>query len=211
MGLDAPALEDETAFVTATREGGRGLHAVIRTAPVRCARLLFLGIVGAWGCRPTHQRLADPPPEVVLHGVHARHFDGAELSAVGRAERLTYQRDSTRFVAFDAFMHFPARPSTSNRGPAASAGTDVHAPQVQGILSGKQADGLGGVTLTSDQGLAGKTERAHFDGVAMTAAGRLPVTLTGTGYTLEARAFVFHLRDATFEFEGAASTFGSAK
>jgi hypothetical protein len=170
-------------------------------------------MVAAWGasaCRPTHARLEEPPPEVVLHGVRAQHFKGGELTAIGRAARLTYARDSTHFVAYEARMRFRDRDApTGAKGTV--KGTELTAPEVRGILSSKQADGQGGVTLNATGGLVGHTERAHFDGVTMTAAGRLPVRLAGPGYTLDGRDFVFHLRDSMFEFGGATTVFGGAK
>lgn len=161
-----------------------------------------------WGlasaCRPHHVNIENPPADVTLYGVRAQNFRGGELTATGRAERLVFDRSDTHFVAYGARMFFP-RPNVT------SGQTQLDAPEVRGVLSQKQADGLGGVVLRTDTGLVGKTATAHFDGVAMTAAGREPISLVGKGYATNAREFLFHLRDSTFEFSDASSTFGGAK
>jgi hypothetical protein len=162
-------------------------------------RALFaLGVLTVAGCRPAHRTLEDLPPEVVLRGVRMTCFRGTEVSATGRAASLTYQRHSSDFVSTEALMRFPDR---EHKGE-----TQLRAPLVRGNLGAKQADGSGGVTLRSSDGLQGSTPSAHLDGAAMVASGNQPVHLSRAGSQVDAHDFVFHLRDGAYDFGGGVSS-----
>jgi hypothetical protein len=156
--------------------------------------LLALGVVAYAGCRPAHRTLEDLPPEVSLHGVRMTCFRGSEVSATGRAASLTYQRHNSDFVSTEALMRFPDH---EHKGE-----TQLRAPVVSGNLGAKQADGSGGVTLRSSDGLQGSTPSAHLDGAAMVASGNQPVHLSRAGSQVDAHDFVFRFRDDAYDFGG---------
>jgi len=139
--------------------------------------------------------MGDLPPPVTLHGVKMVHFKADRVDATGRAERLTYERGSTDFVGYRAELRFPR--------PDSSAHVDVSAPELRGALNSKHVEGTGGVGLRSSAGLVASTERAHFDGASMTAAGNAPVQLHGPRYRLEASDFAYRFEDEAFTFHDA--------
>ena len=152
---------------------------------IRCALVASLA-----SCRPAHKAIQDLPPEVILHGVTLRQFHGGRLTAHGRADQLNYQRGTTDYVATTAEVHFH-----SEHGASAV----VTAPRVSGNLNNRQADGSGGVSMRTDDGRTGHTERAHFDGNAMVVSGSDPVELADAAYRTRGSAFHFQLREQIYE------------
>jgi lipopolysaccharide export system protein LptC len=169
-------------------------------------RALLPLLLVASACRPVHPPMVDLPPEVILYGVQIQHFKGDQIAAAGHANRLTYERWTADFIAYGDVMRFPSR-----EGSAAQGGMEVRAPVVQGNLAARRADGTGGVVMRTGSGMVGETDRAHFDGVALTASGDVPVKLRGPEYRLEADAFLFHLKTEEFSFIHATTWFGAPK
>lgn len=140
------------------------------------------------------------PPEVTLFGVRMRMYRGSDLTMVGRAAKLEYQRQSADLRADESLLRFPSR-ATGARAPGhAVAGLEVRAPRVEGNLYTRQAEAQGGVLLRTASGMVGETERAHFDGSGMKVHGPLPVEISGPGYRLTAGGFDFVFADERFTF-----------
>jgi hypothetical protein len=154
--------------------------------------LLALGVLACAGCRPAHRTLEDLPPEVTLYGVRMTYFRGDEISATGQAAELTFERHSSDFVSSDASMRFPDKDGKGE--------TRLWAPVVRGNLSARQADGSGGVSMRSSDGLQGHTPTAHLDGMTMVATGHEPVHLSRGGSQVDAQNFVFRFRDGAYDF-----------
>jgi lipopolysaccharide export system protein LptC len=172
--------------------------------------LLALWVCGLAACgRPRSAASAEPPrPQVRLHGVRIRYYQGDALVAQSRAAHVTFQRESTDLSASDAFVRFSGQGALSGR----SGNVEVHATRVEGNLSARQADGLDGVTLKTGSGLQGETQRAHFDGATQRAHGDEPVSVWGPGYWLDAKGFRFQLADEQLEFvDGVESRLGAAE
>lgn len=141
-----------------------------------------------------------PPPEVTLFGVRMQMYRGSELTMVGRAAKVEYERQSADMRADEALLRFPSR-ATGARAPGnAIAGLEVRAPEVVGNLYTRKAEAQGGVVLRAASGMVGQTERAQFDGLAMKVHGPEPVEITGPGYRLTARGFDFVFADESFTF-----------
>jgi hypothetical protein len=170
--------------------------------PVNRARVA-LGVLAFAGCRPAHRTLEDLPPEVTLHGVRMTSFRGDEVSATGRAAMLTYERHNSDFVANEASMRFPDKDQKSE--------TRLQAPIVRGNLGAKQADGSGGVTIRSTDGMQGMTPSAHLDGAAMVATGHEPIHLSRAGSQVDAHDFVFRFREGAYDFGGGVSSVTEGK
>lgn len=151
---------------------------------------LAAALLALAGCSLAEPKDADPPPELILGGVHLRSYQGDRPSATGTAERLDYQRISGDFTAHEARLNVLG----------ADAGTLIQAPRFKGNLAGKVADAVGGVTLRSTAGLTGHTPSAHLDGHTRTAVGAEPVHVDGQSYTVDARDFVFSFPDQSFHF-----------
>jgi lipopolysaccharide export system protein LptC len=140
------------------------------------------------------------PPEVTLHDVRLRSYRGSTLTAVGRAEVMSYERSSADVLAqhgtFDVFRLEAPRP----RGAPPPA-THIEAQAALGNLLTRGIDASGGVTLQTPTGLRGWTERAHLDSPTMKASGTSRVSVTGPhGYWLEAGGFELQLREEIYEF-----------
>lgn len=159
--------------------------------------------------RPRGGASGEPaPPQVRLHGVRVRYYQGESLVAISRAARVTYQRDSSDFSADEAYVRFEGHGQLSGR----AGNVEVRAVRMEGNLAAKAADGLEGVTLKTGSGLAGETQRAHFDGVARQASGHDPVSVWGPGYWLDAHGFHFRLEDEQIEFgDGVESRLGAGR
>lgn len=148
--------------------------------------------------RPNGGSSGEPsPPQVRLHGVRVRYYQGDALVAVSRAARVTFQRESTDLSASEAFVRFQGHGQLSGKG----GNVEVRAVRVEGNLASRKADGLDGVTLKTGSGLFGETERAHFDAVSREATGSDPVSIWGPGYWLDGHAFRFQLDDEELVFD----------
>lgn len=132
------------------------------------------------------------PPQVSLYGVRLRSWSGSELVAQGRAARLTYDRQSTRFVASEGLIQFP-RPDGE---------VDVRAPVFEGEMGTRLAQGSGGVTVRSSSGVRGSTPSATFDGNTLIARGTEEVDAEGPGFELAAGGFTFHFATDELLFDG---------
>lgn len=186
MGLDAPPLED--AAVSARRTAAS------------CARALacLLALVAS-GCRPNRQREATTTPsrpQATLHGVRMRVFRGDELSMLGRAARLSFNRSTREVTAEEALLQFHPR----------SRPVELRAPELRGNLDTRGADLSGGVRLKDTAGLTGETASAHLDISAMIATGTQPVKLRGPGYSVQAGGFQLDFDEETFDFQGDVAT-----
>ena len=138
------------------------------------------------------------PPQVTLYGVRLHSWEGSELVTKGRAAKLTYDRASSNFDAYEALVQFPSHRKANEKANDAQ----IRAPRAQGNLGARTADGSGGVTVRSGNGLSGKTEAAHFDGVGLVATGKTPVQVRGPGYTLDADGFTFYFATEELLFDG---------
>ncbi len=165
---------------------------------VRVPLALWLCALAACGRPERAAGDAPAPPQVRLHGVRIRYYQGDSLVAQSRAARVSFQRESTDLSADDAFVRFSGHGQLSGR----AGNVEVHATRVEGNLGARQADGLDGVTLKTGSGMEGRTARAHFDGVTQHAHGNEPVSVWGPGYQLEARGFRFQLPEEQLEFVG---------
>ncbi len=143
----------------------------------------------------------DLPPQVSLYGVRLRSWQASELVAQGRAAKLTYDRQSTRFTASEGLVQF-LRDEDGPGGAAPTEATEVRAPVMEGEMAQKLARGSGGVTVRADNGLTGQTPSAEFDGVGMVAKGAQAVQADGPGYALTAGGFTFHFLTDELIFEG---------
>lgn len=161
----------------------------------------------AWlACSPRQAEESAPPPMATLSGIRMQYFQGAELTAAGSAAQVIYERSARDIVAADVILHFPSRKEQpSSPGPAVG-GMEIKAPTVTGNLSRKQADGQGGVVLRTGSGMLARTDRAHFDGVAMKATGKDPVWVQGPGHWVTAGEFSAQIGEETFEFGGHVQT-----
>jgi hypothetical protein len=166
----------------------------------------------AAGCLPPKDRPAVEeklPPHVSMYGVRLRSWEGSELVAQGRAARLTYDRQTSRFVASEGQLQFPRRDTGAAERSAreATADLEVRAPVVQGDLATRQAEGAGGVTVRSSSGLIGQTPAAQFDGLTGVARSTTPVQAEGPGYALTAGGFTFQFATDTLVFDGPVTSF----
>ncbi|MFZ5470379.1 MAG: hypothetical protein ACOZIN_13160 [Myxococcota bacterium] len=142
------------------------------------------------------------PPHVTLYGVRMRTFRDAELVSFGRAAKLVYNRSTAHFTATEVALSFPG---------TSFSGVELRAPQMNGHLPSRLAEGSGGVLVRTSAGLTGKTERARFDGQARRAEGELPVKLEGPSYSLAAQGFDFDFATERYRFTGGVtSRFGGA-
>jgi lipopolysaccharide export system protein LptC len=162
----------------------------------RLASLLLLLV--ACSAPPSDQGPA--PREVTLRDVHLRSYRGSTLTAVGRAEVMSYERSSADVLAqhgtFDVFRLEAPRP----RGAPPPA-THIEAEAALGNLLTRGIDASGGVMLRTPNGLQGWTERAHLDSPTMHASGTSRVSMNGpNGYWLEAGGFQLQLREEIYEF-----------
>lgn len=205
MGVDAPAVEDQ-AVVNRGR-GKRGARG--------CAVALFLAASSyALACGGAKKSQSDPalPPQVALHGVTLHAWEGNELTAVGTAREMTYDRSSGNFEASGAQVRFPSSTSTARASRPLTADLEVTAPRVSGNLPSRQAEGKGGITARSTAGLVAQTPSARFDGQGLVAQGKEPVEITGPGYALDAQGFTFYLLTEELVFErGVHSRLGPAE
>lgn len=159
-------------------------------------------LAAAAGCVPDRPRpgagaAAEPArPQATLHGVRMRVFRGGELTLVGRAARLSFNRSTREVTAEETFLQFhpESRPA------------ELRAPQLRGNLDARSADLSGGVRLRGADGLTGETAAAHFDAPTMIAGGDQPVTLRGPGYAVQAGAFRLDFNAEAFDFEGGVTT-----
>jgi lipopolysaccharide export system protein LptC len=180
--MDAPAMEDPTR------------------RPIAALAALLLGAVGP-GCASS-ERVAQEalPPEVVLHGVRIRSYQGSAAVAVGDAARLTYDRASTGFEAHQSRVRF------EDQGPGAQGpvlqGVQLSAHVLRGQLSSQRAQAHGQVTLRAGGGLVGRTEQAELDWATRTAQGTAPVQVDGPGYTLRSGGFAFDFGTEELRFVG---------
>ena len=159
-------------------------------------------LAAAAGCVPDRPRPgtgddAEPSrPQATLHGVRMRVFRGGELTLVGRAARLSFNRSTREVTAQETFLQFhpESRPA------------ELRAPQLRGNLDARSADLSGGVRLRGPEGLTGETAGAHFDLPTMVATGSQKVTLRGPGYAVQAGAFQLVFNEETFDFQGDVAT-----
>jgi hypothetical protein len=186
MGVDAPALEDPAVL-------GKGSM----WRPLALAAALI-------ACGEPPKETKTPPPEVTLYGVTMSTYRGSKLAAHGEASQLVYERSSGDAQSTATRLHVPSRPGAEPQ--------TVVAPRVSGNLLAKQAIGEGGVELLGQNGLVGRTERAHFDGVHLIADGQDPIRVDGPGYRMTAGGFSFALETEEFSFEGpVAAAFGGER
>jgi hypothetical protein len=191
MGLDAPALEDAAVIETLSMSGIRqGARAILAVAAL-CG-----------GCTPKRTEEGETaPPQVTLYGVRLSYFKGSQISAEGRATKVTYQRSSSDFTASDALLRFPSRAGVARVPGGAQTGLEVRAPIVNGNMSNKQADGIDGVILRTGSGMVGRTRSAHFDGKKQEVTGNEPVTLDGPQFAVASKKFFLNLKTEEFLFE----------
>jgi hypothetical protein len=147
-------------------------------------------------CVPVRSTDATPPPQITLTGARLQSFRGSVLVATGRAAQVTYQRTNADMTGSEVLLRFPSQ----SKPAGMFSNLEVRAPEMTGNLTAKQADGFGGVEVKSSGGLVGRTDRAHFDGVAMTANGKDFVQADGPGYALTATGFLIRLKEEASDF-----------
>ena len=201
MGVDAPTVEDQTAMILRRAVRGAALASLLATAA--CLP----------GCGRAKKTQGDPalPPQVALHGVTLHAWEGNELSALGSARELTYDRTSGNFEASEARVRFPSSPSAP-ASKSITADLEVSAPKLTGNVPARQAQGAGGIAVRSAAGLVAHTPSARFDGQGLVAQGKEPIEVTGPGYALDAGGFTFYLLTEELVFErGVESRLGAAE
>jgi hypothetical protein len=153
------------------------------------------------GCAPPPEPPAKPQPEVVLHGVTLRSYRGASVTAVGRAERLSYERGSSNVEVDKGILELPARSATGSPFTQVG-GVEIRAPRADGNLEAQRVEAYGGVDLKTGSGVRASTDRALFDGDAGVTSGMGPVQVRGPTYALDAVGFVLRSDEEDFSFGG---------
>jgi len=166
--------------------------------PLRVA-LPALLLVAACGAPPKDE--GPPPPEVTLHDVRLRSYRGSSLTAVGRSEKMTYERASADVLSGPGTLDVLSHQAASLAGQLPPA-TRIETRAARGNLLTHGVDLWGGVWLRTPSGLEGRTESAHLDSPTMHASGTSPVEVRGPGgYWLRAQGFDLHLREDLYEFD----------
>jgi lipopolysaccharide export system protein LptC len=124
-----------------------------------------------------------------------------QLVAVGRAQRLAYERSSSNA---DVEMPLIRLPSRSRLGGqfAELGGVEIRAPRAEGNLASQKLEAFGGVLLRTGSGVTARTERALYDGQALVTSGEGAVEVRGPVYALNAVGFTLRSRDEDFTFGG---------
>lgn len=142
----------------------------------------FLLLILASGCRPDRPGTGrQVVPELTLDGVQFRVDRGGVTTATGRAELLTYRRDTTDVAATDLVMELPT----------ASGPVRVTAPAGSGRLGVRRFRVTGGIRATRGADVA-ITPSASFGPGAdgqLRVHGDEPVSIDGPGYRLTGTGF----------------------
>jgi hypothetical protein len=127
------------------------------------------------------------PPSIELASAEIFDYQGGELRAHGFADEVFYRRDTGDAKAT------ATRVELSNHhqieGGRGGGATWLAAPTAEGNPLAQRVDGSGGVTLRSQAGDHGSTDRASYRGQEGRASGSSPVMLWGPGYQLQAPGF----------------------
>lgn len=147
---------------------------------LRKATWLFLFL--AVGCRPARPGEARRVvPALTMDGVQFQVDRGGVVTATGRAERLSYRRDTTDLVASNLAMDL-----VTATGPV-----HVTAPSGEGRLGGRTFRASGGIRAsraTDVATTASASTRPGPDGRAWV-EGSEPVQVDGPGYRLTGTGF----------------------
>jgi hypothetical protein len=148
---------------------------------------LALILFAACGPRADASNAAAAPPSIELSTAEFFDYQGGQLRAHGFADTVFYRRDTGDANAAAARIELSGRrPAQGGRGGGA---TWIQAPTAVGNPLAQSLDGSGGVTLRSESGDRGSTDRASYRGQEGRAFGKSPVAMSGPGYQLRAPGF----------------------
>ncbi len=154
---------------------------------MRLADTAFCFVFVACGLRAGKGVATPAPPSIELSGAEIFDYQDGELRAHGFADAVLYRRDTGDAKATATRVEISShRQSAGGRGGGA---TWIEAPTADGNPLAQSVDGSGGVTLRSEAGDHGRTERASYRGQEGRAYGKSPVALWGPGYQLQAPGF----------------------
>ncbi len=146
---------------------------------------MYLG--SSCGLRTVDSPTTATPPSIELASAEVFDYQGGELHAHGFADKVFYRRDTGDAKATAARVELASR--RQGQGGRAAGATWIEAPTAEGNPIAQSVDGSGGVTLRSESGDHGTTERASYRGDQGRAFGNSPVALWGPGYQLQAPGF----------------------
>jgi lipopolysaccharide export system protein LptC len=144
---------------------------------------------------------AEEQPQVVLHGVRLRSYEGSTLSMTGTAEHATFQRSGDITATQGA-----VRVLGAGEGDGPPGGLTVRARHMEGNLGTRHMVASGDVEVRTASGMVAHTPRATYDGALRSAHGSEGVRVTGPDYRLNADAFSLSFPDEAFTFEGSVRT-----
>ncbi|HSP80189.1 MAG TPA: hypothetical protein VLQ93_16780, partial [Myxococcaceae bacterium] len=110
---------------------------------------------------------APEKPEVVMHGVKLRSYEGSTLTLTGQAEQATYRRASGALVASRATLHRLG----SGHGNPPSGDLTVRALRMEGQLGSRRMEASGGVEVRTADGMVANTPRATYDAAGQSVQG----------------------------------------
>ena len=168
----------------------------LRTRMLTLAFAVLALALAATGCgekRAAEEADQTLPPQVALYGVRLTSWEGSQVVARGQAAKVTYDRPTGRFDAYEARVRFP---------DTAMGVLDVSAPLANGNLQQKLAHASGGVLGKASNGLTAFAPSATFDGVGFVAEGKEGVDVKGPGYSVRANGFTFYLATEELIFDG---------
>jgi lipopolysaccharide export system protein LptC len=152
----------------------------------------------ATGCRSGQvKEVEEVLPELKLERVRFRVWSGAQLSARGKASRLTLRRDSTELTASDLSVELPR-----DGEPVL-----ISAPAGEGVLSERLFTVHGGVTVTrrDDVARTASARYAPLEGGGARVTGEEPVVMEGPGYRLDGSGFTLAPDTGALDVRGPAT------
>ncbi len=132
------------------------------------------------------------PPDIALTNVTLRHYRGSTPSLVASAPHASLARQSADLFAVDAGVWLPA------------SGVALTARAVTGNLGALAVEGRGGVTLTSRDGVVGRSPRVLYErnlGAQGGASSDAGLSVDHPRFSLEADGFALDFAEqrATFD------------
>ncbi len=124
-----------------------------------------------------------PPPDLTFHEATLEQFKNGKLTHKGTASNLQYVRDTGHITGEDAEMH-PISGTMS--------GGTLTASYASGSTKNGQMELSDGVHWSASSGDQADTTACNVDLQAQVALGHDPISLTGSGYRIDANAFESH-------------------